>query len=148
MIDAVDWLPWGGVRGEEVAVDLEDVHEPLLSVFFVVYLDMLHEPCQVTSLHLLCEHTRRVVDELDGGLVSLGTRSFAIRSNSTLSILALLDATVSLATDARCTKNLQVFLRIQAAPRQRDNVVELKVLRSATMLAPATVVVTDVLSNL
>ena len=43
---------------------------------------------------------------------------------------------------------MQVFLRIQAAPRQRDNVVELKVLRSATMLALAIVAIKDVLSNL
>jgi hypothetical protein len=57
-----------------------------------------------------------------------------LRSNSTLSILALLDATAYLAADAGRTKHLQVFLRIQAAPRQGDNVVELKVLRSATML--------------
>ena len=81
-------------------------------------------------------------------MVSSGTRSFAIRSNSTLSILALLEAKAYLAADAGRTENLQVFLRIQAPPRQRDNVVELKVLRSATMLALAIVAIKDVLSNL
>lgn len=43
---------------------------------------------------------------------------------------------------------MQVFLRIQAAPRQRDDVVERKVLRSATMLALTIVAIKDVLSNL
>src|SRR5829696_1487394 len=44
--------------------DLEDMHEPLPSVLFVVYLlDTLHELCEVIFQHLLCEHVRRV-DEL------------------------------------------------------------------------------------
>src|SRR5215217_4362921 len=35
-----------------------DVHEPPLSVFFIIYLDILHEPFQVISQQLLREHTR------------------------------------------------------------------------------------------
>ena len=55
--------------------DLEHVHEPLPSVFLVVHLNVLHELCKVISQHLLCEHARRV-DELDSGLVTLGTPVF------------------------------------------------------------------------
>ena len=44
--------------------------------------------------------------------------------------------------------NLQILLRIRATPRQRDNVVELKLLRGATMSALVTVAVEYVLSNL
>ena len=71
-----------------------------------------------------------------------------IRSSSTPSILALLDASVSLASDAARTKNLQILLRIRATPSQRDDVVELKLLRGATVSALATVALKDVLSNL
>jgi hypothetical protein len=35
-----------------------DVHEPPHCVFFVIYLDILHEPFQVISQQLLREHTR------------------------------------------------------------------------------------------
>jgi len=55
--------------------DLKHIHEPLPSVFLVVYLDVLPEPCEVISQHFLCEQAQRV-DELDGGLVAFGTPVF------------------------------------------------------------------------
>src|SRR5829696_279076 len=55
--------------------DLKHIHEPLPGVFLFVHLDVLHEPCEVISQHLLCEHARRV-EKLDRGLVALGTPVF------------------------------------------------------------------------
>jgi hypothetical protein len=56
----------------DVPANLKHVHEPLPSVLFIVHLDVLHEPREIISQHLLGEHARGVV-ELDGGLVALGT---------------------------------------------------------------------------
>jgi hypothetical protein len=115
-----------------------DVHEPPLSVFFVIYVDILHEPFQVISQQLLREHTR---GSTSSTVVWSPVKLYAVHPGATRRYGLP-------CCGCRTHKELAGFLRIQAAPRQGDNVVELKVLRSATMLVLATVVVKDVLSNL
>ena len=67
-----------------VPPDLKHGYEPLPSIFPVVNLDVLHEPCEVISQQLLGEHAQRI-DGLNGNLVALSTQNSAFVSKSGLS---------------------------------------------------------------
>jgi hypothetical protein len=68
----------------DISPDLKHGYEPLPSIFPVVNLDVLHEPCEVISPHLLCEHAQWS-DRLNGGLVALSTQNSTFVSKSVLS---------------------------------------------------------------
>ena len=67
-----------------VPPDLKHCYEPLPSIFPVAHLEVLREPCEVISQHLLYEHAQWS-EELNGSLVALSTQTSTFVSKSVLS---------------------------------------------------------------